>query len=81
MYLPATGVPPTTAEPPQSTHPPGSSTSTAPPGASSLSPGPSKVSYIALGPLRLHFSFTSQQLRHCNLLKLLCMPAGVVAGR
>ena len=66
MYLPATGVPPTTAEPSQPPSSPGSSTRTAPPGASSLSPGPSKFSYIALGLLRLHFSFTSQHLRHCK---------------
>ena len=51
MYLPATGVPPTSV-PPQQTLPPGSSTSTAPPGASSLSPGTTKFSYIALGLLR-----------------------------
>ena len=52
MYLPATAVATTTAEPSQPPSSPGSSTRTAPSGASSLSPSPSKVSYIALGLLR-----------------------------
>jgi len=68
MYLPATGVPPTSV-PPQQTLPPGSSTSTAPPGASTLSPGTSKFSYIALGLAQVHFSFASQHLRHCNVVE------------
>jgi len=54
LYIPATGVKPTTSAPSQSTTLPGNSTSTSPStGTSSISPGPSKISTVALGLHRI----------------------------